>query len=455
MTVWENPRKTRVTQFRNKVVRKIKDEIGDIISLMNKKLRINVKKQVYSGRNTIYGQDRTLVGSSTRQQGIRWQNSGIDIEHADLSRPDLMALPDPLFLKMIAADVVEKNRPISLISTVQFIELDNIEDNVRKLILSDDKFRNYKDAKRHALQVNFAAAIRSSIFLHSCRLEKIIAHGGGGFVIKSGYRAIKFIRKTDSHAMSAAKAEVEITKLLSHHQNVQSALNLIDAGPYTFIETPLAYSDLHQYLKEKYEPHKAGHALRPETLKHLVRGIAAGIKHIHMNNVGHGDIKAENVLLYKDSYTHYAVVSHFGQCDGRCFRPVIIDFGLSTKGTRWSPPTEYEYGTKQMIAPEMWSYQVYRRGRKEDLKKADIWALGVVLYEMSGFYREEVGAFHSRWRLEFLLGRRGDEAFVLEDSLWQAIGYDLSEVIRGCLTTHLKRRWDIAKVASSRLLKDV
>jgi serine/threonine protein kinase/tetratricopeptide (TPR) repeat protein len=113
--------------------------------------------------------------------------------------------------------------------------------------------------------------------------------------------------------------------------------------------------------------------LRPEALarrplsKREILGIArqlcAGLAEAHRNNVVHGDLKSNNVILTTGP-------------DGS-ERAVIMDFGLarrrSTPGEISS--TEVLAGTPLYMAPELW------HGVKPSIT-SDIYALGVVLWEL-------------------------------------------------------------------------
>ena len=86
------------------------------------------------------------------------------------------------------------------------------------------------------------------------------------------------------------------------------------------------------------------------------RQMAAGLAHLHLNGVVHGDIKPENMLLSGDSSVK------------------IADFGQSQFMKHGDDTLHQTLGTPAFLAPEICEGGQYQ-GRA-----ADIWALGVSLY---------------------------------------------------------------------------
>ena len=98
--------------------------------------------------------------------------------------------------------------------------------------------------------------------------------------------------------------------------------------------------------------------LSPDEARDIALQICAGLAEAHRSGVIHRDLKSANIMLCEEP-------------DGSC-RTVIMDFGLAS-GRSFSSPEDG--GTPGYLAPEV------LRGEKAS-KESDIYALGVVLYEM-------------------------------------------------------------------------
>jgi tetratricopeptide (TPR) repeat protein len=106
----------------------------------------------------------------------------------------------------------------------------------------------------------------------------------------------------------------------------------------------------------------------------IARQICAGLAEAHRNQVVHGDLKSNNVILTQDA-------------DGDV-RAVVTDFGLARKpaepagdnASRWAASDKagpsQAAGTPDYMAPELWT------GEKP-AAASDVYALGVILYELA------------------------------------------------------------------------
>jgi tetratricopeptide (TPR) repeat protein len=90
----------------------------------------------------------------------------------------------------------------------------------------------------------------------------------------------------------------------------------------------------------------------------IARQLCSGISEAHRSGIVHGDLKSNNVILCHDENGH--------------LRPVITDFGLAVGANQASAALG---GTPDYMAPELW------QGQKPS-KASDIYALGVILYEV-------------------------------------------------------------------------
>jgi len=105
--------------------------------------------------------------------------------------------------------------------------------------------------------------------------------------------------------------------------------------------------------------------LPPKEAVRIAHEIASALEYAHQRGVVHRDLKPENVLLDADGRVH------------------LVDFGLSRLPSDGGPDastlltrTDVILGTYEYMAPEQ------RRGTKDLDGRADLYALGVILYEM-------------------------------------------------------------------------
>jgi serine/threonine protein kinase len=107
---------------------------------------------------------------------------------------------------------------------------------------------------------------------------------------------------------------------------------------------------------------KRGRIPEPEA-RTIARQVCEGLAEAHRNQVIHGDLKSNNILLTADP--------------GGAMRAVITDFGMAHQPDA-EPGTVFAAqhgGTPGYMAPELW------RGEKSTIA-SDLYALGVILFEL-------------------------------------------------------------------------
>jgi eukaryotic-like serine/threonine-protein kinase len=119
--------------------------------------------------------------------------------------------------------------------------------------------------------------------------------------------------------------------------------------------------------------------LSPRAAAALVRALCEGVAHAHEQNIVHRDLKPANILL--DAAPADSPLREFGFS----FQPLVSDFGMA-KISGWDDPqirkehltrTGTRMGTPCYMPPE------HATGRaKESQKSADVYALGVILFEL-------------------------------------------------------------------------
>ncbi|MEZ6151950.1 MAG: serine/threonine-protein kinase [Pirellulaceae bacterium] len=193
---------------------------------------------------------------------------------------------------------------------------------------------------------------------------ELIGRGGMGIVYKARQKhlsrlvALKILRTKCSHDPSLAERFSREARALARlsHPNIVGVHDFGQAGdrPYLIME----YVDgthLRQMLEQK--------TLTPKAALAMVSPICDALQFAHEEGVVHRDIKPENILI------------------DRRGRVRIADFGLARLMSRgkdeWTlTGTRQVMGTPHYMAPEQ-----MERPQEVD-HRADIFSLGVVLYEM-------------------------------------------------------------------------
>lgn len=183
---------------------------------------------------------------------------------------------------------------------------------------------------------------------------KILGEGSYGDVKEYDNKVVK-ISKSIKYGLDASliREASYISKL--RHPNV---INLIDAF---FTEKnfcmilPKADIDLFQYYKKK--------PLKDEEIISISYQIIRGVAYLHSQDILHGDLKPQNILLFKDD-------------NGKCLRAVIADFGISRDNTCRKIVENHEVFTLWYRPPEILLGGTYTAA-------GDIWALGCIIYQIT------------------------------------------------------------------------
>lgn len=181
--------------------------------------------------------------------------------------------------------------------------------------------------------------------------------------------------------------------------------------------------------------------LDEDTIKSFFKQICLGVKYLHDNNIIHGDIKLENILLFKKSLENEIAVK-------------LADFGFSTEFSL-TRKRIYTYGSPIYTAPEIiLGVEVFG-------PEVDIWSLGVVLYCM--LYKEtpltaENGIIKAKSYLKLgVAGPKFKKPYSNECEKLLTLMFNLSPILRINITDIIKSSWvsppfklDLSKLLSRR-----
>ncbi|KAJ1976969.1 serine/threonine protein kinase [Dimargaris verticillata] len=191
--------------------------------------------------------------------------------------------------------------------------------------------------------------------------QKLLGSGTGGSVYLHQLDQRRLAVKVFTPAASGARASPEAAlqrlndeaslSLALHHPNVIRTYDYVREADGTF------YSVMEHCPNDLFDLVE-GNRLTSDDIDHYFVQLVQGVYHMHSVNVAHRDLKLDNVCLTED-----------GQIK-------VIDFGCATFFDPLAPAASGVCGSDPYIAPEIFQGQSY------DPRKADVWALAVILLSM-------------------------------------------------------------------------
>jgi serine/threonine-protein kinase len=210
-----------------------------------------------------------------------------------------------------------------------------------------------------------AAHELESALAQAYSIERELGGGGMSRVFLAEERALgrKVVIKVLPRELAAHvsierfQREIRVSARLQH-PNIIPLLSAGDVNGLPYYTMPFVEGESLRAKLATGEPMPLVDALR------VVREVAAALAHAHAKGVLHRDLKPGNVLLSGTS----AMVADFGLAKALGASSADGESSISELGAR--------IGTPEYMAPEQWS------GEKNLDGRADIYALGVVAYEM-------------------------------------------------------------------------
>ncbi|CAC9532938.1 serine/threonine-protein kinase [Leishmania donovani] len=210
----------------------------------------------------------------------------------------------------------------------------------------------------------------------TCKYERVRELGSGSFgkallVRRVSDGQLLVAKRMDLAAMSEkdtkyATAEIQCLASCDHFAIIKYYEDYV-AEPHMLIIMEFADAgDLNMQIKQRakagfiyFEEHEVGYTFVQ---------LAMAVDHIHRRRMLHRDIKGANVMLMTNGVIK------------------LGDFGFSHQyeNTVSDQVAQTFCGTPYYLAPELWNHQRYS-------KKADVWAMGILLFEMMALRRPFVG----------------------------------------------------------------
>ena len=206
------------------------------------------------------------------------------------------------------------------------------------------------------------------------RVERLLGEGGMGWVVVATHLqleqrvALKFMRP--SHARDTSDAVPRFLREARAAARIQSehVARVMDVGtlengaPYLVMEY-LEGQDLESLLSQHG-------ALPPEVVVEYVMQACEGLGEAHAAGIVHRDLKPANLFLARRS-------------DGSV-RVKLLDFGISKLAAAGGGPEVAMTNTQALMGSPLYMAPEQMRSSKNVDGRADIWSMGVILYEMLG-----------------------------------------------------------------------
>jgi tRNA A-37 threonylcarbamoyl transferase component Bud32 len=205
--------------------------------------------------------------------------------------------------------------------------------------------------------------------LAGLEIIELVGRGGMGFVYKARQRsldrlvAVKLFPRDAYEDPSFAERFANEARILANlsHPNIVAAYEFGESRSYCHLVMELIAG---QSLRQRIE---AGPMLQPEALD-IARQVCDALEYAHSRGVIHRDIKPENILLE-------------ARPGGSSPRVRVADFGLAKLVQRRSSDFSMTAPNRLMGTPDYMAPEQRQKPGEVDAR-ADVYALGVVLYEM-------------------------------------------------------------------------
>jgi eukaryotic-like serine/threonine-protein kinase len=206
------------------------------------------------------------------------------------------------------------------------------------------------------------------------RVERLLGEGGMGWVVEATHLqleqrvALKFMHATRAGDSSEAIARFlrearAAARIQSEHVARVSDFGTLDNGaPYLVMEY-LEGQDLESLLR-------ARGALPTELVVDYAMQACEGLAEAHAAGIVHRDLKPANLFLAR-------------RVDGSV-RVKLLDFGISKLAAPGGMAEAAMTNTQSLMGSPLYMAPEQMRSSKNVDSRADIWSMGVILYEMLG-----------------------------------------------------------------------
>lgn len=225
--------------------------------------------------------------------------------------------------------------------------------------------------------------------------------------------AVKIVRVDDPNIPQAWKEhsmrrELRILKRVKH-PNVITTYDIIKTRTRIYIFMELAVASVASHLEATEEP------ASEQTARRWFGGISGAICYLHQTDIAHRDIKNDNILIDSDGLAK------------------LTDFGFACftfdRSTRTEILSKTSCGTKGYVAPEVFNPPY-------NPKIADIWSLGVCLYECVTLMQ----AFQDNLSTHRFVKSQIEKGLVIHDKFRGVLSEPLQDLLHRMVEPDVSRR---------------
>jgi signal transduction histidine kinase len=258
--------------------------------------------------------------------------------------------------------------------------------------------------------------VAGSVLGKRYEILEVLGAGGMGIVYKTRDRhvdeivAVKLLKPEavgDAEHLERLKSELKLARRITHANVVRTYdFDILDGQPAISMEYVHGPTLRRLLAQSGRLPYSAG--------LHVARQMCAGLAAAHAERVIHRDIKPENLILQQSGTAKLA------------------DFGIARPVRRTSPGQTSAgtvLGTPHYMAPEI------LRGQEPD-PRADIYAVGVVLYEIFTGHKPFPGTTFVE-----VLTKHLEQPVPAPRQFWAEMPEALERVILRCLEKDRERRY--------------